>query len=73
MRSTVLPAGAALLLAVGLAIGLAEPARAQIAPGSPAPDFTKQQLDYPGFGLTTPRSLADYSGKVIVFFLLGYG
>lgn len=72
-RSIALGGLAMLLLTVALASGLAGPARAVVGPGDPAPNFTKQQLDYPGFGLTTPRSLADYSGKVIVFFLLGYG
>lgn len=62
----------ALALAAGLTAGLAGPARAIVNPGDPAPNFTKQQLDYPSFGQTTPRSLADYSGKVIVFFLLGF-
>lgn len=71
MRPTPLPI-IAVLAVLGLA-GLASPARAIVNLGDPAPDFTKQQLDYPGLGLTTPRSLADYSGKVIVFFLLGYG
>lgn len=73
MRPTPRRGIAAPLLALGLAAGLAGPARATVNLGDPAPNFTKQQLDYPGLGLTTPRSLADYSGKVIVFFLLGYG
>ena len=54
------------------ALALASPARAIVHPGDVAPDFTKNQLDSPGFGQVTPRSLADYAGKVIVFFLLGY-
>ena len=56
-----------------LAAGLAGPAGAIVSPGNTAPNFTKDELDVPAFGQVTPRSLADYSGKVIVFFLLGYG
>jgi len=52
---------------------LATPAAAIVHPGDVAPNFTKNQLDSPSFGQVTPRTLADYSGKVIVFFLLGYG
>ena len=68
MRPPLLPTIAALVLVAGLA----RPAGAIVVPGDPAPNFTKSQLDYPSEGQTTPRSLADYSGKVIVFFLLGY-
>ena len=68
MRPHLATASAALLLAAGLA----PPAAAIVNPGDPAPNFTKNQLDYPSFGQVTPRSLADYPGKVIVFFLLGY-
>jgi len=61
-----------LTLAVLLALALAPlPAVAVVAPGDAAPDFIKNEMDFPAFGQTTPRSLADYSGKVIVFFLLG--
>jgi hypothetical protein len=49
------------------------PARAVVNLGDPAPNFTKNELDYPTLNQVTPRSLADYAGKVIVFFLLGYG
>lgn len=59
-------------LAAGLAAALVTPAAAIVSPGDPAPNFTKSQLDYPALGQTTPRTLADYSGKVIVFFLLGF-
>jgi len=52
---------------------LASPAGAIVSPGDQAPNFTKNQLDSPSLGQVTPRTLADYSGKVIVFFLLGYG
>ena len=52
---------------------LAGPAAAIVSPGNTAPSFTKNQLDFPSIGQVTPRTLADYSGKVIVFFLLGYG
>jgi len=62
------------LNAAALILGacLATPAGAIVNPGDPAPNFTKNELDYPSFGQVTPRSLADYSGKIIVFFLLGY-
>ena len=52
---------------------LATPAAAIVVPDDVAPNFTKNELDSPSFGQVTPRTLADYSGKVIVFFLLGYG
>lgn len=68
MRPHLLLSAAALFLAVGLA----PPATAIVNPGDPAPNFTKNELDFPAIGQTTPRSLSDYSGKVIVFFLLGY-
>ena len=58
--------------ALAIAAGCSAPAAAIVAPGDAAPNFTKNQLDSPSFGQVTPRSLADYSGKVIVFFLLGY-
>lgn len=65
-----------LLLAVSAAIALGSsfacPAQAIVNPGDTAPNFTKNELDFPSFGQVTPRTLADYSGKVIVFFLLGY-
>ena len=68
MRPPLLACVAALLIVV-----LATPAAAIVVPGDVAPDFTKNQLDSPSFGQVTPRTLADYAGKVIVFFLLGYG
>ena len=46
--------------------------RAYVAEGQPAPAFTKLQLDSPVMGQTTPRSLSDYSGKVIFLFMMGY-
>lgn len=58
--------------ALALVAFVAGPARAIVNLGDPAPNFTKNQLDYPAFGQVTPRTLADYSGKVILFFLLGY-
>ncbi len=58
--------------ALVLAALAAAPARAIVSPGDPAPNFTKNQLDFPALGQVTPRSLADWPGKVIVFFLLGY-
>ena len=71
MRLPLLPHVAALVLATGLG-GLAGPAAAIVSPGNTAPNFTKNQLDFPSLGQVTPRTLADYSGKVIVFFLLGF-
>lgn len=59
------------LLAALIAIGIDSPADATVSAGDPAPNFTKDQLDFPSPGMTTPRTLADYSGKVIVFFLFG--
>ncbi|MGH7731529.1 MAG: hypothetical protein ACRENJ_09820 [Candidatus Eiseniibacteriota bacterium] len=67
MRPALMPHAAAFALAL-----LATPAAAIVVPGNVAPDFIKNQLDSPSDGQVTPRSLADYSGKVIVFFLLGY-
>ena len=58
---------AALMIATSPAI-----ARAFVAEGQPAPAFTKQQLDSPVFGQTTPRSLSDYAGKVIFVFMMGH-
>src|SRR5258705_11951552 len=49
-----------------LTIGMAGSARALIMPGAVAPAFTKSVL---GGGTA---SLSDYSGKVVVLFLLGY-
>ncbi len=43
------------------------PAAAVVHAGDPAPAFTKTALD------GGPISLSDYSGKVVVLFLLGYG
>lgn len=57
-----------LVLLAALAAGVLAPgaARAQIQPGSVAPAFTKNVL---GGG---SASLSQYSGKVVVLFLLGY-
>jgi hypothetical protein len=52
---------------------LVSPAFAGVNLGDTAPDFTKNELDYPTIGQVTSRSLADYSGKVLVFFLFGCG
>jgi len=68
MRLPLLPHVAALAIVACLAA----PAAAIVVPGNVAPNFTKNQLDFPSIGQVTPRSLADYSGKVIVFFLLGF-
>lgn len=54
------------LAALCVVLGTAAPASAQILPGAVAPNFTKTAL---GGG---PVSLADYSGQVVVLFLLGY-
>jgi hypothetical protein len=56
----------ALALAALAALAVS-PATAQVVPGSVAPNFTKTALG----GAAT--SLSDYSGKVVVLFLLGYG
>ena len=44
-------------------------AGAAVSPGSIAPNFTKNEVGAPA---PAARSLSDYSGKVIVLFLLGY-
>ena len=62
----------ALILAGALATSAAPFAFAGVQEGQPAPDFTKNQLDSPVFGSTTPRSLSDYAGKVIFLFVMGY-
>jgi len=51
---------------------VAVPAAAIVHPGDVAPNFTKDRLDYPALGQTTPVSLYDYSGRVVVLFILGY-
>jgi hypothetical protein len=57
-----------LLLSLVLAgLSLTGPAAAQIQPGAVAPDFTKTEL---GGG---PRSLSEFSGKVVILFLFGHG
>ena len=62
-----------LVLAAVLAVAAApRVSRAYVAEGQPAPAFTKLQLDSPTVGTNTPRSLSDYSGKVIFLFMLGY-
>lgn len=55
-----------------LLFALAGQAAAIVHPGDVGPNFTKSRLDYPALGQTTPVSLYDYSGKVIVLFILGY-
>jgi hypothetical protein len=59
-------AAVALMLAAGLAAPV-RPAAAQIPLGVTGPDFTKTPL---GGGSI---SLSQYSGRVVVLFLLGYG
>lgn len=68
-HATALALAAATLLAA-----LSPAAHALIAPGSPAPDFTKNQLaGGPGsWSKGSAVSLGDYAGKVVVLFLLGY-
>ena len=53
---------------------LSSPARANIAVGAVAPDFTKSELSGgPGaWSKGGPISLSDYASKVVVLFLLGY-
>lgn len=68
MRHALIPALAAVVL---LAFG-ASPVRAVALPGDPAPNFTKNELDSPVLGQTTPRSLTDYLGKVVILFEMGY-
>ena len=53
-------------VAACLALFLASPVWAQIAPGTLGPDFTKTAL---GGGSVSP---SQYAGKVVVLFLLGY-
>ncbi len=60
------------LMLVAALGALAPEAGAAVAEGQPAPAFTKNQLDSPGLNQTTPRSLSDYSGKVVFLFMLGY-
>jgi len=62
-----------LMLAASLVV-VPSAARALIAVGSPAPDFTKNQVaGGPGsWSKGSPVSLGDYAGKVVVLFLLGY-
>ena len=49
-------------------LALAAPASAQLPLGATAPPFTKSLLG--GGSVTAP---SQYSGKVLVLFLLGYG
>jgi hypothetical protein len=58
--------------AAALLIALVGQAAAIVHPGDIGPNFTKNRLDYPALGQTTPVSLYEYSGKVIVLFILGY-
>jgi len=61
--------GVACLLLLGV---LAGAATAGVQEGQVAPNFTKNQLDYPAFGQFTPRSLSEYAGKVIFVYVLGF-
>ena len=61
---------AAAVLAVLVSIG---EARAWVHEGETAPAFTKRLLaGGPPWSYGASVSLADYSGKVVVLFLLGY-
>jgi hypothetical protein len=62
----------ALAAAILVLTSAAVPAAAIVHPGDVAPNFTKQRLDHPAPGQTTPVSLYDYAGKVVVLFILGY-
>lgn len=68
MRRALIVLIAAFVAALG-----ARDAGAIAGPGDVAPDFTKDQLDYPVMGQTTPTSLSDYLGQVVLIFELGYG
>ncbi len=57
----------ALLLLAGVTT-----ASANIQPGQSAPDFTKNALSGPPWAKGGPVSLGDYTGKVVILFLLGY-
>ncbi len=59
------------LLALLFAATLALPAPAIVHEGSVAPNFTKSELVGPPWAAGPSRTLGDYLGKVIVFFLLG--
>jgi hypothetical protein len=61
-----------ILIAAALTIvlgGAPTPSGAAVSPGSIAPNFTKNEVGAPA---PAARSLSDYSGKVVVLFLLGY-
>lgn len=66
LRGSWVAMGLLLQLAVAPSAGIPA-ATAGVAPGSVAPNFTKTAL---GGG---PVSLSDFSNKVVVLFLLGYG
>ena len=59
------PVVSRLLIALATCVA-ATPAHALIPNGATAPEFTKTDLN------SVSRSLSDYSGKVVVLFLLGY-
>lgn len=54
-------------LSLILTLGVTSQLQATVHAGDEAPDFTKTEL---GGG---EISLSDYSGKVVILFLLGYG
>lgn len=67
MRSTARPL-ASLVLGLALVAVFAAPARAQLAVGAPAPDFTLTDT------LTgQPIALSDSSGEVRVLYFVGWG
>ena len=57
----------ALIAMLGSLATFASVARAGAQPGTPAPDFNKPELI-----TNTPHTLADYAGKVLFIFELGY-
>ena len=54
------------MVAGTLALALSTPAGAALFPGDVAPNFNKIDLD------GNPQTLAQYQGKVVFLFLLGY-
>ena len=59
------------LLLLALLIASPPAAQAIVNEGSIAPNFTKSELVGPPWAAGPSRTLNDYLGKVIVFFLLG--
>ena len=68
MRRTCQTMVAAAVLAI---LALYATAGAYVHEGQPAPPFTKNTLAGPPYAVGAAVSLADYSGKIVVIFLLG--